>query len=110
EREGGGRARAEALAEAGLERQREKAGRGRDALARDDDGAVVKGSARREERHEQIVGDLRVEGNAVLDVGLQALPPLEDDQGSDAAARKRRRGEHEVRDGFLGVEGGEESA
>ena len=44
-------------------------------------------------RHEQLVGDRGVDARAVLDVGLQALPPLEHDERARRAgprARSRR--------------------
>ena len=75
----GAMARAELAAEPRVDRQRQEAGRRRDAIVLHDHGAVVQRRGRLEDAHQQVVGERGVERDAALDVVAQA----------DAAARSR---------------------
>ena len=78
---------AEIAAHAWIDRQRQKTGRGRDAIALDDDRAVVQRRRWLEDARQQVVGDHRVERNAALDVVAKADLPLEHDDGARCGAR-----------------------
>ena len=83
--------RAKVLAQPRIHRERQKAGRRRHAILLDDHGAVVQRRAVLKDRHQQVVADLRVQGDAAFGVVAQANLPLDGDDGAGALARQHLR-------------------
>ena len=81
--------RAELAAQHRLHRQRQEAGGGGNAALLDDDRAVVQRRRRLEDADQQVVGHLRVERNAALDVVAQADLALEHDDRPLPARRQQ---------------------
>ena len=102
--------RAEIAAHQRIDRQRQETRRRRDAIALDDDGAVVQRRSRLEDARQQVVGDHRVERNAAFDVVAQADLPLEDDDRARAARGQVRGRDDELLDRFVRVLGAFEVA
>src|SRR5436190_1132779 len=113
EPDGGAVAGAERLRDGGIggERQ-EAAGRG-DAPLLDDEGAVVDRRAGHEDARHQLLGDLRVEARADLDVLVQPDLVLQHDEGPDPAGGHGSHALHQLLDRLAlrdAVGGGEERA
>ena len=76
--------------------ERQKARRGCDAVFLHDHGAIVQRSAGTKNRGQQIVGKMRVERNAALDVGAQPDLPLDHNQGAGLVLGKQVGGKYDV--------------
>ena len=101
EPERGAMSGAQLAAHARVDRQRQEAGRRRDAVALDDHGAVVQRRAGLEDAGQQVVGHGRIERNATLDVVAQANLPLDDDDRADAARGQRGGRHHQLLDRLI---------
>src|SRR4051812_33058239 len=86
--------RAEVFRDHAVERERQKARGGRDAVAADDDRAVMQRRFGVEYRDEQVVGEFGVHLHAALYDIAQGDAALDDDECAGLRRGERRRGEH----------------
>ena len=93
---------AELTAHSRIDRQRQEARRRGNAILLDDDRAVVQRRAGLEDRHQQVVGQRRVDRNAALDVVAQPDLPLDGDDGARPLRREHGRGHDQLLDRFVG--------
>src|SRR5439155_10802797 len=103
ETERGAVSRAEILAEARVDGERQEAGRGSNSIGLDDHGAVVERRSGLEDARQQVIGDGRIERDAALDVVAKTDLALDDNDRADAPRRKRARGDHKLLDGLVGA-------
>src|SRR6185295_5327455 len=93
---------AQLTADLRVDRQRQKARRRGNPVFLDDNGAVVQGGSGGKNRHQQIVGQHRIERNAALDVIPQPNLALDRDDGPDLLRRQHRGGDDDLLDGLVG--------
>ncbi len=103
-RQADGRAmpRPELAAHTRVDGQRQEAGGRGDAVLLEDDRAVVQRRAGLEDRHQQVVGQLRVERDAALDVVAQADLTLDRDDRARLLRRQHRGRDDDFLDRLVG--------
>ena len=84
------------LAQPGVEGEGQKAGRRRDPILLHDNGSVVEGSPRREDAHQQIIGERGIDGHAALHIVLESHLALDDDQCPDALGGQGGSRQHDL--------------